>query len=362
MTKEFLCELTHDNHLFEQSWPEIFDQIREIDVSLNDLVEYFLTEPIDQTPVDVKFIFIEKILRQLNENEQTIDIQQLIHAFIRILNSSRNDLWQLHFLETLWKIFQLENRLTQQPMETDLIEEISRNLQMKSLNFRTQEENEKWTTFLTESVFSIVPNMLPQTASAPTDDLEKVVRLNISLCSFNQNPELFCSEVYKNLILKLDNLSIDKNLSSLFFELAVAILKLHTINAPNACYRLIRREHFYSWKDLNDQIIDLIRTCISYDNRIDNDFFSELTRLTDIIDYLQGRIVITDEIQSIVVETIFRWTQNDFPGSSFLYRMGVSLLVLIDSKDINEEICLKFIEILQNRTDLNQAKPLFTVN
>ncbi len=150
---EIISQLTHDNHLFEEQWSDLFSRIEQVTIPndsklvLNALVDYILTEPIDPSPCDVKYIFITMVIQQ----EISFETSDLINAFIRILDSSRTDQWSLNFLETIYRTFRIGERLS---CQTNFIEQILHSLQKKTLIFNSHEENENWQKFLTEQLFS----------------------------------------------------------------------------------------------------------------------------------------------------------------------------------------------------------------
>jgi hypothetical protein len=175
-----------------------------------------------------------------------------------------------------------------------------------------------------------------------------------------ENKDLFTSNFLLYLIKEIENLPAKENLSSIFVDLILAILKLRVLDAPDFSLRLLKKREFYSWKDLIDGLVDLIETCISYDTLIDEEDSGKLNELEGIIDFIYEKIPIRSNVsklaQPIILETIVRWSDNQYHGEEFVYRMGRSLLYLMDPEQITEDTCLKFIEILQKRIDCDDEE------
>ncbi|CAF0844664.1 unnamed protein product [Rotaria sordida] len=472
---EIIKQLTHDNNLLEQQWSDIFSRIEEASIPndskliLNALVDYLLTEPIDSLPCLLKYLLITMVIEQLIKKEVSIEINDLINVFIRILDSSRVDRLYLKFLETIYKNFEIGERLCSTPIKTDLIEKILQSLQKKTFVFNSNEDTEKWETFLTQTIFSnstndmnilnkqdIIEEMkanfqqfykhavqqsqqssvwlkiatilnessskiftnetswnmilsdtnlsienisfdcITQLIQSYKNDnelikigytkfltiFERLILVNnyddayqlssniiipnlsitdleilfctiIRLCPIVEHRDLFCSRILDSLILALANLQIKKNLAIVVFDLALAILKLCVYDAPDLSYSLLRRNDFYPWQELINGLVDLVKTCISYDVIIENNFFSKLDQLENIIDLIYRKIqaypIISKVIHPISVEAVLRWSNIQYNGSHHVYRMGNSIMNLIDLRQINEDICMKFIDAIQTR-------------
>lgn len=158
---EFILQLTHDNNRFEEQWTDTFTRIEEASISndskllvLNALVDYVLTEPIDHVPSDVKYLLVTMVIQQVIKSEVSIEINDLVNIFTRVLDSSRLDLWHLHFLQTIYQEFKISEQLSSIPIKANLIEQILKSLQNQTLEFNSEEVTEKWERFLTESIFS----------------------------------------------------------------------------------------------------------------------------------------------------------------------------------------------------------------
>jgi hypothetical protein len=420
---DIISQLTHDNDLFEEQWSDTFNHLENTSISddsklvLHALVDYILAEPIDPLPCDVKYLFVTMIIEQMIDREISAD---LINEFIRVLNSSRTDQWNLHFLETIYQKFQIGKQLSSHPMKIYFIEKILQTLQTKTF----KDDDEKWKDFLfsdstddqnrlnqldmqknfpafcnyaiqqsSQSAIWLhivtvlnceIPNeeLLAQMENfilenryddacrvlSTSIDVEDLLRTIIRLCPMVEQKDLFCSDFLVSFIEKFEDLPVEKTLACIFFDLILAILKLCVPDAPNLSFRLLKKKDFYSWNDLTDGLVDLIQTCISYDRLIDEEYFSKLNYLEEIIDFISIYSKISELVQSSILEAIVRWSDNQFHGGNHVYRMGKSLLNLINSQPITEDICLKFIEILQTRIDchneeINQKKRfLFCVN
>jgi hypothetical protein len=157
---EIILQLTHDNNLFEEQWSDTFTRIEEASIPndskvvLNALADYVLSEPMDPAPADVKYLLISMVIKQLVKNEACIEINELVNIFTRVLDASRTDQWYLHFLQTIYRDFNIGEQLRSLPLKANLIEQILRSLQNKIFIFNSKEHGEKWQTFLTKYVFS----------------------------------------------------------------------------------------------------------------------------------------------------------------------------------------------------------------
>jgi hypothetical protein len=191
-------------------------------------------------------------------------------------------------------------------------------------------------------------------------DLELLLPMIIRLCPIVENRDLFCENILLYFILKLVDLKVNKNFALIFFNLSLAILKLRVFDAPYISNCLLKKQDFYPWKELINGIIELVETCISYDTIIDKETFSKLDELENIINILsekaQAYPIISKRIHSIALQAILRWSNTEFNGSRYVYRMGAAMFKLIDLQQINEDICIKFIDTLQNITDFDNQE------
>lgn len=438
--EQIISELTHDNHIFNEQWSDIYDQLQSIPLPENGrlvlqaLVDYILDDPI---PDDIKYHLIDLVLDQLDSSEITLDTPDLVKAFTRVLQSSGIDLWRLYFLTTIYEKFRIGERIFSHPSKDDFLKEILPNLQIQS--FETHEE--KWEILLTQNLFShstdesnvlnqadtqtqfedfyqhaiaqstkssiwselatllretLFPNVVNPTDPMTeiehcisqnqfddaksiatnldwsTIDLEKFLRSLIQYCSMVEDRHSFCSKFLLPCIYQLLDLSVEKRYASLYFELTLTILKLLSSNAPDLAYRLFRIENFYPWKDLIDGLVEIFRTCISYDRLENEEYFSDLNELENILEMIVKRAptypTLLARIQPLALDAILRWADAQFQGGFHVYRMGCVLFQCINVQQITEEICEKFIDILQGQvnSDLKETRPktrfFFNVN
>ncbi|CAF1143141.1 unnamed protein product [Adineta steineri] len=149
------------------------------------------------------------------------------------------------------------------------------------------------------------------------------------------------------------------------------ILKLYNDKAPDLCYRLLKRKDFYPWEQLTNGLVDLTKICISYDTIVNEKVFSDLNQLEDILCIISTKAevypIINKSLHSIALEATLRWSNPDISWSNHVYRMGIFIVKLIDSEQINDDIYIKFIDALQNRInceneELNKKNLTFFTN
>ena len=206
-----------------------------------------------------------------------------------------------------------------------------------------------------------------------TVDLNTFVRSIIRYCSMvTKEPDAFCSDFLSSCVIKLVDLTDDKQYGAIFFELALAALKVFSLKAPDAAYRLLRKTNFYSWKDLIDGLIEMVRICISYETMPNENNFSDLDELENILEVIAKRCPTYPQLSAIVqplaLEAILRWGDCHVNRGHHVYRMGCVLFQCIHPKQITEEICVKFIDIFQAqinadwKDDQNKTRFFFNVN
>lgn len=154
---EFLRQLTHENDLFEQQWPDTFSTIDDSSIPnetrrvLTALVDYVRE---DQSASDLKDLLITKVIHRLINDVESIAIDDLVYVFTRCLESKRNDPLTLHFLTEIYREFELGNRLSTLPWKTNFIGQVLRSLQQQKFAFASEEIEEKWQELFTRHVFS----------------------------------------------------------------------------------------------------------------------------------------------------------------------------------------------------------------
>lgn len=158
---KILEQLSHNDDILEQQWPDIYSHLEQdpipVDAKLvlNALVNYLLSEPINSSSSsNIKDELITKTINVMINKEVSIEINDLVNAFICILDSTKFDSLYLLFLRTIYEKFEIGERLCSMPIETSLIEQILLSLQKNSFIINATEINELWQTFLTKTIFS----------------------------------------------------------------------------------------------------------------------------------------------------------------------------------------------------------------
>ncbi|CAF4231914.1 unnamed protein product [Adineta steineri] len=152
---DIILQLTHDNNLFQGQWSDIFIHVEKASISNNPklildvLADYVLTEPINSSPCNEKYTFVNLIIERLAESELSIDINDLVNIFTQTLDRSRIDEWNLNFLQTIYQKFKIGTQLYLIPLKTNLIEQILQSLLKKTFIFNSEENYDKWKQFLT---------------------------------------------------------------------------------------------------------------------------------------------------------------------------------------------------------------------
>ncbi|CAF0846606.1 unnamed protein product [Adineta ricciae] len=186
-------------------------------------------------------------------------------------------------------------------------------------------------------------------------DLESFLRKMIALCAIVTDRDSLCTKVLDELVSELVILNTVNTFAGLYFDLALAILKLHTIKAPRLSRDLLRLNDFYSWGEMADSLAELLKRCISYDALNSKEHFNNLDCLEDIVEIIIDKRQVYSSIgkvlHPIAMETILRWSNPDLRFDTHVYRLGKRILHLIDIEQINEEICIKLITALQNRVN-----------
>lgn len=191
-----------------------------------------------------------------------------------------------------------------------------------------------------------------------TVDLNAFLRSLIRYCSMEiEDRDSFCSNFLIRCVFQLVDVSEDKQYASLYFELALAILKLSSLKAPDTAYRLLRQADFYPWKDLIHGLFEMFKSCIAYDTISCEEYFSDLNELENILSIIVKKSPtypqLAASIQPLALDTILRWGDVQCNGGHHVYRMGCVLFECIQSKQLTEEICVKLIDVLQGQVNLN---------
>ncbi|CAF1619308.1 unnamed protein product [Rotaria magnacalcarata] len=78
---------------------------------LNALVDFLLAEPVNASLSDVKQLLISKVIEDLIDRQVSIETNDLVNDFIRILDLAPIDEWYLNFLRTSHEGLEIGERL-----------------------------------------------------------------------------------------------------------------------------------------------------------------------------------------------------------------------------------------------------------
>ena len=195
---------------------------------------------------------------------------------------------------------------------------------------------------------------------------EELLQMFIRLCSTVQpaSRDDFCKRFITPLTYELSNKKFPKKLAPLFFDLLMAILDLHVMQAPSCAYRLIDISEFYPWKQLDKQITHLVQSCVAYDSVTDGSE-KEPENLTRILRLIQERAKMNKGIlqatHEIALQAIFKWsvivdttTGRPYPKQAFT--MGEAMAGLVEEQKVTADICIRLMEALQKRIE-NDDEP-----
>ncbi|UJR32768.1 hypothetical protein I4U23_020228 [Adineta vaga] len=292
---EQLCKIPLKTNLIEQIL-ESFQKKIFTSISSSDEINWqrFLTQSVFSTSIDGRNILNK---RNIITNMKTIFQQFYQHA---VQQSQSSSIWleiakilnesspKIFTLDTQSNIVLFDSNL---PIETissnyiaHQIQSCKDNIELIKTNFNPliiTIEQLILSNRYKDAYLLLLKLIIPNLSSI---DLELFLRKMISLCSIVQQQELFCSEILDPFVRALADLKGMKTLALLFFDLSLAILKLHCIEAPELSCHLLRRKDFYPWKDMVNGLIDCLKTCILYDTLVREANFSSLDRLEDIME------------------------------------------------------------------------------
>jgi hypothetical protein len=163
---EYIRQLTHDNQQLANDWPNIFDKLHKLSISipetnqpifkvksLDALVDYVLADT--EEVAQIKTSFIEITIKKFT-NDPLPSLDELVRIFCRVLEvPNTNNLLNLTFLQKFYYGFRLGEHLSSLP-SVDLIDLILICLQKHEYlneNFNGQMQ-EKWCNFLSRGIFS----------------------------------------------------------------------------------------------------------------------------------------------------------------------------------------------------------------
>ncbi|CAF3410645.1 unnamed protein product [Rotaria sp. Silwood2] len=197
------------------------------------------------------------------------------------------------------------------------------------------------------------------------DDIKGVLEMLIRVCSsinINHRNDL-CEEICSPIVPQLSDRKCNKNLASLFFDLALHIFDLCVLKSP------IYAERLLSKTELLSRCTDLVRFCVEYEKFDIKSHFSDLDSLADIIRIIVERskiyTIIYQSTHDQALQTILHWSgltniDNTKVWSRHICRIGELLIKLIDQQKITANICSQFIQalhkrVIDNEQDDNQA-------
>ena len=375
----------------------VLDQLDSSEISLDtpDLVKAF-TRVLQSSCIDLwRLYFLTTIYQKFQIGERIFSHPSKEDFLKEILSNLQIQSFEIH--EEKWEILLTQNLFSPSTDESNALNQADTQTQFKEFYQHAIAQSVKssiWSelaTLLRETVFvnvvnptdpmtkienCFLQNRFDDTPSIVSNldwsgiDLEKFLRSLIRYCAMVEDRNAFCSNFLPPCVHKLLDLSVEKRYASLYFELTLTILKLLSSNAPDLAYHLLRKENFYSWKDLIDGLVEIFQTCISYDQVENEEYFSDLNELENILSLIVKRAPtyrqLFTRIQPLAFDTILRWADVQFQGGYHVYRMGCVLFECINVEQITEEACGKIIDILQGHvnSDLkeNRSKTRFFLN
>jgi hypothetical protein len=189
-------------------------------------------------------------------------------------------------------------------------------------------------------------------------DIIPLIQTLIRICSLiidtMEHGNQFCSQVlYCHLARALISAKASKKLAPLFFDLILAELGMRAMEAPCYAQQILNKSEFYPWKELTPSIADLVRICSSYDSIVHNDYFTKLDELAKILTLIHDRAktnpIIVRATHEPALTAILRWSEKNMTYSMHVYKMGGTMLELLDQEQVTLDICSKFIDALRYR-------------
>jgi hypothetical protein len=151
---------THDNDPFTDRWPEIYDSLREASLPTDPvpvvkaLSAFVLAESSENPPCNAKFSLVTMVIQRVIDSDMSPDLPTLIDTFARHLDACTTDLWQLHFLQTIYQKFNLGERCNAAPILDSLTK--------KSFVFHSDKASAQWQQFLTHTLHSTIAQASPE--------------------------------------------------------------------------------------------------------------------------------------------------------------------------------------------------------
>lgn len=198
-------------------------------------------------------------------------------------------------------------------------------------------------------------------------DIGALVGMFIRVCP-KVNPRHraeFCNKIILSVSINLENTKCNKKLAPLLFDFSLVILDLHVVGAPKCTLYILEKKDYYPWKELVPRFGHLVRSCASYD-KISEEDFSDLTNLEDILRLTVERAQSIPSILQVThaeaLRAILRWaapahqTIGKKIWLSYVYRMGQTMIALIDQRQLTTDICVQLIEALSKELLINDKE------
>jgi hypothetical protein len=193
-------------------------------------------------------------------------------------------------------------------------------------------------------------------------NLEELLHMLIRTCSTVsiESRDEFCKALIYPISYELTKKKFHKKFAGIFFDFILAILDLNIIDAPPCAYRILEISDFYPWKQLDQQLIHLLQSCVLYDQMTSDSSSREPEKLEKILDIIHQRaktnVTIYHATHEVALQAILKWStiinnNTGKPYDSHVFEMGKQMTELVDQQKITSDICIQFIEILQKRID-----------
>ncbi|CAF4323822.1 unnamed protein product, partial [Adineta steineri] len=197
------------------------------------LADYVLTEPINSSPCNEKYTFVNLIIERLAESELSIDINDLFFTIFLFRHAV-----QLSHQSPIW----LQIATISSDSIRLLIQSYKNNIELMRSNYLQLLRMIECLILANrydDACLLFTKLIIPNLCSI---DLEILLHKIIELCPKVENRDLFSSEILSPFVWELVDLQVKKSFALVYFDLIVAILKLYNDKAPDLCYRLLKRK------------------------------------------------------------------------------------------------------------------------
>ena len=157
---DIVRSLTHDNDLFTDRWSQIHDSLNEASPPTDSvsvvkaLSSYVLAEPSENSHCNAKFVLVTMVIQRGKDSEVSLDPTTLIDIFTRHLDACPTNLWHLHFLQSIYREFDLGERCNAAPFLDSLTK--------KSFVFHSDETSRQWQQFLIDALLASATHTSPE--------------------------------------------------------------------------------------------------------------------------------------------------------------------------------------------------------